>query len=176
VLGKRRRWPETTAGGEMWLGVTASDLHAREGGETGDNRLVMILTPRRGFGGGLLRKRSGGAVSGQGVEAAAVEKLSRHRVSCEGGGCGLGANLGHEGGSFIGRLRRLGVQTRDTARAGRCRTAAGLGLESEPGAGKGKALTGGTCLPARGEGREREAWAVWAGKGESRLGRAERRE
>jgi hypothetical protein len=45
------------------------------------------------------------------------------------------------------------VWARDAARAGLRRTAAGLGLESEHSAGKGKALTGGIRLPARGGGK-----------------------
>jgi hypothetical protein len=74
----------------MRLGMMASDLRSREDGETGDNRPVMILTPRRSSGSGLRRQRSGGLASGRGVEAAAAEKLSWLRVSGEGGGCGLG--------------------------------------------------------------------------------------
>jgi hypothetical protein len=78
------------ASGETWLGATVSDLRAWEGGETGDNQPVMILTPRQNSGGGLRRQRSGKAASGRGVETAITEKLSRLRVSGEGGCCGLG--------------------------------------------------------------------------------------
>jgi hypothetical protein len=66
--------------------VTASDLHAREGGEIGGNRPVMILTPRWSSGSSLQRQRSGRAAeqrAAKSVEAAA-EKLSWLRVSGEG--------------------------------------------------------------------------------------------
>jgi hypothetical protein len=48
------------------------------------------------------------------------------------------------------------VWAQDGARAGQRRTAIGLRLESEPIAGKGKALTGGPRPSAREGGREKE--------------------
>jgi hypothetical protein len=53
------------AGGETRLGATTSDWRVWEGGETGDNRPVTILTPRR-------RQRSGGAANGRGAAAMAT--------------------------------------------------------------------------------------------------------
>jgi hypothetical protein len=66
----------------MRLGTTASDLHAREGGEIGDNGQVMILTPRRSSGGGCSGREA--------AEQRAAEAWRRRRR--------LGENLGHEGG------------------------------------------------------------------------------
>jgi hypothetical protein len=76
-----------------------------------------------------------------------------------------------------GRPRRLGMQAQNAARAGRRRTAAGLGLESKPGSGKGKVPTRGTRLPTRGEGKGEEAGrAGGLGRGrESRPRAGERR-
>jgi hypothetical protein len=80
-------------GGETRLGTTASDWRAREGGETGDKRPVMILTPRWSFCGGLRRQRSGGAAERR---AAGAWRRQRRKssggfgFSGEDGGCGLG--------------------------------------------------------------------------------------
>jgi hypothetical protein len=56
------------AGGETRLGTTASYLRAWEGEEIGDNRPVMILTPRRTSRGGLRGQRTGGAAEWRAAE------------------------------------------------------------------------------------------------------------
>jgi hypothetical protein len=58
------------------------------------------------------------------------------------------------------------MRARGGAQAGRHQTAVGLGLESDPVAGKGTGPTGGTHLSARGRGKEEEqaVHGRWAGE------------
>jgi hypothetical protein len=132
------------AGGETRLRAMASDSRAREGREIGDNRPVTILTPRRSSGGSLRWQRSGGTAEAWRRRQWKSSRGLRFQAMAAAAALGKPRARG-----------RLGVQARDTARVGWRRIVARLGLESEPGMGKGKALTGGTHLPARGGGKGR---------------------